>query len=292
MRYWLVTLPVVVVLLYAGPALAATCEVEEAGPSPAGTTGLAELQANADRPALTLDLAGLKSDSDDVTLATKGDASVASDPQKVDPNDATTDIRDSPRKANDRLDGNVVTSATTRRGNKSVRIDICVDSASTWQAGTYEGTVTIDGPRLQQFSYPIVIKKKWPWWTAFVVLVLVVLGYIAYAAGQGNAPAAKTKTGSIRTKLVYFAVSAAGGLLVYWSVYVKNETWGENPAADIAALALAGVTGAIGGGTAARAAFAQIDAAEQQQADGGGGEEQAGGGGGEEQAGGGVQPAR
>jgi hypothetical protein len=73
---------------------------------------------------------------------------------------------------------------------------------------------------------------------------------------------------------------------------VKNETWGENPAADIAALALAGVTGAIGGGTAARAAFAQIDAAEQQQADGGGGEEQAGGGGGEEQAGGGVQPAR
>jgi hypothetical protein len=267
MRPWLVTLPVGLLLLCAGPAAAATCEREEAGPSAAGTTGLGELQANPERAALTLNLGGSKSDSDDVTLPTRDNASVARDPQNVDPLDVTTDIRDSPRKANDRLDGNVITSATPRRGGRSVNVELCMDSASTWQAGTYEGTVTIDGPRLQEFTYPIVIEKKWPWWTAFLVIVAVVIGYVLYAMGLGNAPAAKTKTGSIRTKLVYLVVSVAGGLLVYWSVYVKNETWGENPAADIVALAAAALTGAIAGGTAARAAFSQIDAAEREAAE-------------------------
>ncbi len=270
MRPWLVTLGVGVMLLSAEPAVADTCEKEKAGPSPAATSGLAELEANAERTSLTLDLGGSKSDSDDVTLPTRGDASVATDPQTADPLDVTTDIRDSPRKANDRLEGNVVTSATPRRGSRTVQVELCLDSATTWQAGTYEGTVTIDGPRLQQFTYPILIKKKWPWWAALLVLVAVVVGYVIYAAGKGNAPAASTKTGSIRTKVVYLVVSAVGGLIVYWSVYTKSETWGENPFADVVALAAAGLTGAIAGGTAARAAFERIDAAEQRE---GGGEQ-------------------
>jgi hypothetical protein len=280
MRPWLATLVAVVMLLNAGPALAAVCEREEEGRSPSRTKGTAQLQPNADRPALTVDLGGSTSDSDDVTLLTRGDKAVARKRRRVEPRDATADLRDSPRKANDRLDGDVVVSATPRRGNKAVTVELCVDSASTWQAGTYEGTVTIDGPRLRQFAYSVVITKKWPWWSAFLVLVAVVVGYILYAAGRDQAPAKHAKTGAIRTKLIYLAVSAAGGLLVYWSVFLQSETWGENPTADIAALALAGLTGAIAGGTAARAAFERIDATEREEEDEGGGaagEEGAGG---------------
>src|SRR5829696_6047988 len=132
MRHWIAPFSLSFLLLFTSPEL---------GPNP-------------ERAALTLDLGGSKNDSDDVTLATKDEKSLASDPPTVDPKDATTDIRSSPRTSNDKLDGNIVTRASPRRGNSTVTVDLCVDSASTWQAGTYSGTVIIDGPHLQAFAYP------------------------------------------------------------------------------------------------------------------------------------------
>jgi len=254
----------VVVLAAATPAYG-KCQVETPGPSPApGAKRLAELEANSSRPSLTLALGGKRSDSDDVTLATIRKARVGAKPE-----DVTADVRDSLRKADDKLEGTVVVLATPRRGQDTIAVDLCVDRAKRWQAGKYEGTVTVDGPRLSQFSYPIVVTKKWPWWAALILLAAILIGYVVYAAATSNQGI--TGRGAKWARTIYLAVSVAGGLLAYWSVYGKNETWGENPGADILALALAGLTGAIAGGTAARTWFNKITKAN-------GGHHQIGGG--------------
>jgi hypothetical protein len=246
--------------LSAAPAPAAECTPETPGPSPKRTARLAELEPNANRVALALNLGGDTSDADDVTLATKRERPITQDPADPRRKEATADIGDSLRDDNDRLDATVSTRATPRRGGTTVGVGLCVDAADQWQAGTFGGTVTIDGPRLKRFAYPMVVTKKWPWWSAFFLILLIVGGYILYAWGRGNAPSVQPEEkGWWRTKFVYFGVSAAGGLLVYWSVYVESQTWGENPPADIAALALATLTGAIAGGTAAGVAFDRIN---------------------------------
>ena len=122
--------------------------------------------------------------------------------------EATADIRDSLRDDNDRLDATVSTRATPRRGGTTVGVELCVDAADQWQAGTFGGTVTIDGPRLKRFAYPMVVTKKWPWWSAFFLILLIVGGYILYAWGRAKAPSVRPDDkGWWRTKFVYFGVS-------------------------------------------------------------------------------------
>jgi hypothetical protein len=178
--------PFVVALwfLSAPPAMAAECTPETPGSSPKRTARLAELEPNANRVALALNLGGDTSDADDVTLATKRERPITKDPADPRRKEATADIRDSLRDANDRLDANTSTRATPGRGGTTVKVEICVDSVGQWQAGTFTGTVTVDGPRLRQFAYPMVVTKKWPPFSALILILVVVGGYILYAWGR------------------------------------------------------------------------------------------------------------
>jgi hypothetical protein len=101
----------------------------------------------------------------------------------------------------------------------------CISKKGDWEAGTYEGTVQVYGPRFTEFSYPLVVTSKWPVWVPLAIIVLVV--FLAVAAGA----------------------------VTCFAQYDSADTWGDNPETQLAGLAVAVITAAAAGRAASMKVF-------------------------------------
>ena len=236
----------VLLLACAAPAFAdATCN-EVPGGLPAGTAASrAQLQANPDRPTFDVGLGRDSSTNDDITLPPRRARQLG-----LSDRDVTAVLTGFPRKGSERFGGTVRVGAAPGATGRTVSIAACVKRTKTLGAGAYRGVVTVYGPRLEGFDYPIVVTEKWPAWIPIVILAGSILVFLVAAAVSGSLTFGLERRQRIATALgVLLAVAAAA--LTYWNVYAKNDTWGDDPGAQMLALAVAAFTAAVGGLAAA-----------------------------------------
>jgi hypothetical protein len=200
---------------------------------------LARLQPNTSRPTMALQLDDKLSGGDDIFFQSRGRRVVARGGNLK--KQVTARMLASLRKGNERLDATVDLAAGRGPTWDRVRLKVCIREKDPFTAGTYQGTVLIVGPTLAEFSYPVVVTSKWPAWVPLAILLLVVIAFMVFTWGASDPPG-KTKASA---NVVYAVVALAAAGLTYWSVYVKNATWGEDPAAQVPALVAAALTGAV-----------------------------------------------
>ena len=248
-------LRLVLVLLAAmalGPSVAAAkqCRDETGLPSPiAVSPGLAKLVPNPDRPALALPLDDRRGDTDLIVFGTE--------PRKLvgrNDLDVTAAFLAFPRREARRLKADVTVKARPAPTRDRVTLKICVQDKSRFAAGTYQGTVLLRGPNMTEFTYPVSITTKMTFWVPALLLAAVILAYLLLA-WKSDSPPGRTRASTwnnIIASLIYGAVAIAAAALTYWSVYVKNATWGEDPAVQIPALVVAALTSVIAAQEAAK----------------------------------------
>ena len=95
-------------------------------------------------------------------------------------------------------------------------------------AGRYEGNILISGPGFADFTYPLVVTARYPWWSAVLFLlgaagVFFAIAWVTNSLIFQNPQRDRRIIGSLIG--VGFAVVAMAP--VYWSSYLENPTWGE-----------------------------------------------------------------
>ncbi|MGE5273985.1 MAG: hypothetical protein ACM3QU_09560 [Verrucomicrobiota bacterium] len=226
-------------------------EVETTEPAPDNATGLVELQSNAARPTFDIGLADKANGDDQITFSPKGGEHVGRT------TDVAAELTDYPRRSTHRLNGRIFVAAHPSKSGERVVVEACLENVRNWDAGQYKGTVAVYGPTVADFTYALVVTSKWPWWVAVGVIGATILFSAVLFFLLGTRPTA----GFWKWLLASLLGLIVGGLLAalsYWSVYVTNDTWGEDPQAQIVALAMASFAATVTGYGAVRAALAQL----------------------------------
>src|SRR5262249_61468622 len=82
------------------------------------------------------------------------------------------EVTDLPRLNNHRLGGKVFVAAHPSESGRRVVVEVCLADVSNWDAGRFQGTIAVYGPKLADFTYAIVVTTKWPWWVAVGAIAL------------------------------------------------------------------------------------------------------------------------
>jgi hypothetical protein len=248
-RFLPCALIVLALLVFPPPATAKECAADVKGPAArANARGLPKLIAVPGRSAFVLPIRDDQSRSDDITFATKPQREVGRKDR-----DATAALLVYPRQGDDRFAGDVFVKAAPGPTSHHVTMVVCITGRGVFSdrftAGTYSGTVVINGPRFSELTYPITITSKWP----AVIPILTLTGVIIlYVFGTWSSPSTPGPRATVRASIIYTVIAVAAAALTYWSAYVKNATWGEDPAAQIWALIVAAFTAALAGQQAAK----------------------------------------
>jgi hypothetical protein len=235
-------LAVVTLLMAPAGALAKACSKETPGPFP-DPKAAAELQS-ADRAALALRLGDKVMGQDEIGFPVKGGTNLGHSVTG-----ASAQVTNWPRKNGERLNARIHVSAQPFGTGNRVRLVACVDSKGTFTAGTYTGTVTVWGPQLREFSYPISVTEKWPWWVPALLIAAVAAVFVVLLWTQPVAPGPHVP---LVENVICAAVAIGAAALTYWTVYESNDTWGENPGSDITALVAGAAASAVAGTAVAR----------------------------------------
>lgn len=253
---------------------------------------LATLQPSASRASVLLDLGYHDTRADDIFFAVKGRRVASTKLRKGEKpgvrrarrgRAVSAMVVDWPRTSSERLGAAVRVKATPNPLGNRVAVAVCVDrDGDRWSAGQYEGSISVYGTRLEEFTYPIVITSKWPPLIPILVLVAAILAFLLMAFAT-NSLTFNFESKKWPASLLGLAIAVGAAGLTYWGQYGKSPTWGDDPGAQITALALAGFTAAVGGLAAGQRLLrgeerkANEAAAEQEAADvGGAGEGEAG----------------
>jgi hypothetical protein len=267
-----------------GVASAAVSCNEAAGGIPTGRAGKrATLQPNTARNSVLMSLGRHDDLADDISFSIKG-GPLTKLPKGEKPakrrrrmrRSVTADVVEWPRTSSERLDADVDVEATPSRLGNRVILEVCVERNEARSAGQFEGAISISGPHVAEFTYPIVVTTKWSPVVPIAVLALAIAAFIAMAYATSSLTFgldAKKKTAGF----LGLAIAVAAGTLTYWGQYGKNPTWGDDPGSQITALAIAGFTAAVGGLAAAQRLL-RPDTGGGGGQDGGGGEQPANGG--------------
>ncbi|HEY7604365.1 MAG TPA: hypothetical protein VH760_08875 [Gaiellaceae bacterium] len=257
-RFVVVTAGVVALLLSAAAARGAATdgvpackEVETTEPAADDATGLILLQSNAARPTFDIALAD-KSDGDDqITFTPTGGMDLGRTA------DVAAELTDFPRRSTHRLHGLVSVAAHPSKSGERVVVEACLENVRNWDAGQYKGTVSVYGPTIADFSYAVVITSKWPWWVAVAVIGATVIFSLLIVVLLGPKPSRKPWKWALSVG-IGFVVGVFLAALSYWSVYVTNDTWGEDPQAQIVALVMASFAATVAGYGAIQGALAAL----------------------------------
>lgn len=217
-------------------------EQETARAAPENATGLLELDGNPARSTLQLDLADDSEGEEDINFVPKNGRRPSSGNDTV-----SADFFDKPRSSSGRLDATLAVAAHPSESGRDVVVDACIGGVSDFTAGTFTGAIEVFGPGLADFTYPIVVTKKWPWWVAALVLVASIVGFAAIALLTDSLTFGLSGKNKWLGSIVGLTVGAALGALVFWGTYWKNPTWGDDPEGQLVALFIAGFTAATGG---------------------------------------------
>jgi hypothetical protein len=223
------------------------CTETAVRPSSPGAENLNDIAPSARRPTFDVAMADDSARQDQLNLPPKSGTRFSA------PLDVSVDLIDTPTsEAAGRLDGNVKLAATVNASRTRVVTIACVEGVSPWDAGRYEGTILISGPRFADFTYPLVITARYPWWSAVLILgcaagvffaIALVTGSLVYKNPQ--------KDRKILGSLIGVGFALVAMAPVYWSSYVDNPTWGANIGSEFLALGVAGFTAATAGLAAA-----------------------------------------
>jgi hypothetical protein len=230
------------------PAQEPACkEQETTEPAADDAKDLLELQPNTARPTFDVSLKDEASGGDEISFSPAGGKRVG---RKADIGAEVTDI---PRAKSERLGGRLSVAAHANESGRRVVVEICLDEVPRFAAGRYEGTISVFGPRFADFNYALVITAKWPWWSAVAVIVVTVAGFLLVASLTGLLAFEMPKgwKSSAATALGGVVAAFLGGV-TYWSIYAKNDTWGDEPGTHMTALVIASFTAATGGAATLR----------------------------------------
>ena len=217
-------------------------EAETAAAAQEAATDLVELSPNATRPTFGFPLADRVGDDDDIQFLAAANRRVPGGTDTV-----SAQLAERPRNSTGALRAMYLVSARPDEARKAVIVSACISDMPRFRAGQFSGTIDVFGPSYRDFSYAIVVTRKWPWWTAALVLAAAILAFVVVAGVKGsltfNLPRRRSWVGTVGGVVVAAALAA----LVYWGTYWKNPTWGDDPQAQITALFVAGFTAASGG---------------------------------------------
>jgi hypothetical protein len=224
-------------------------ELETTQPAADNAQDLIELQPNPLEPTFSVQLDDHSAGDDDITFLPKGGQRPGTDA------DVAAEFNDVPRYKGNRLGGERFIAAHAGKSGRSIVLFVCFDKVPAYAAGRYEGTVSLYGPKLADFTYPIVVTTKWPKWIAWLAIGITIVGslIVGLLTGSLSRPAKRSANnqkvdwkGWLRLPFA-FVLAVALALLPYWSVYASNETWGSTPPSDLTALVTATFAAAIGG---------------------------------------------
>jgi hypothetical protein len=226
----------------------------ETEPSAPGTENPNEIAPSARRPTLDVALADDSARQDQLNLPAKTGTRFTA------PLDVSIDLIDAPTSEEaGRLDGTVKLAAAVNASRTRVVTIACVDGVSPWDAGRYEGTILISGPRFADFLRTRLSSRlgtrgglRCSWWSAVLILVgaagvFFAIAFVTNSLIYQNPQRDRQIIGSVIG--VGFALVAIAS--VYWSSYVENPTWGANIGSEFLALGVAGFTAATAGLAAA-----------------------------------------
>jgi hypothetical protein len=222
---------------------------ETAGPTPHGAAKrLRSLDPNSKHPNLMVKTDADSRAASSVVLPVKGSAHIDTSFQAV-----TANVLDVPSFKDREFGSRIALTAKPTATGRAAVVRACITKPgfgwsglwkrSFWDAGTYEGTVQVYGPRLAEFQYGLVITTKWHWIVPVTILFLVVVVFLA-------AELMRPET-ALAGATIYLAVAIGGALLTYFTQYGSVDTWGDNPGVQIPGLAVAAITAAATGRAAA-----------------------------------------
>jgi len=228
------------------PAAAAeppTCAQVEHPPSPEDAADLVELQPNAARPSLDLTVDSKGAAMEDIRFSPQERRRLGKD-FKV-----TADLIEFPRSEGKRFSGTVDVGARTDSAGRTVVLTACANNGGTFEAGRFQGSVSLYGPSLTDFNYAVTLTDKWPAWPALLLLAVAIGVFLLVAWITGSFTfRIKGKPGrKIVAALLAVGFAIAAVVPTYFGTYVSNPAWGANPGAEIPALVAAGFTAAGGG---------------------------------------------
>lgn len=176
-------------------------------------------------------------DRNRTTLSLKGRGALGNSPT-----DASAEVVEDPVTEDfEALDADVFPSASPVAVGRQVRLEVCADSGGTLDAGTYRGKLVVYGPQLKPFRYTLVLTQRWAFWTA--ALILAGAG-VLYVALMWNTPLPPGNKVTPKTNWIYAPIILLGFAAAYFTVYLKNPTWGDNGLTDVIGLVTAGITAA------------------------------------------------
>jgi hypothetical protein len=204
-------------------------EAETTRPAAEDAQNLIELAPNAARPTFNVELDYASDGRDDITFQPKAGRRPGTDA------DVAAEFTDAPRFNGHPLKGDRFIAAHASKSGRSVIVYVCFENVPGYAAGRWEGTIAVFGPKLSDFTYAIVVTTKWPRWTAWLTILVTIVGSMIVAILTGVLKTPTDWRGGLR---VFFTlvVALALGLVPYWSVYASNETWGSTPNSDLIAL--------------------------------------------------------
>jgi hypothetical protein len=215
-------------------------EAETTKPAPEGAQNLIELAPNPARPTFNVELDSQPDGTDDITFPPAAGRRPGTDA------DVAAEFTDAPRFNGHPLKGDRFIAAHASKSGRSVLVYVCFENVPGFAAGRWEGTIAVFGPNLSDFTYAIVVTTKWPPWTAWLTILVTIIGSLIVAILTGVLNTPKDWKGGLKVVFT-LVVALALGLVPYWSVYVSNETWGSTPNSDLIGLVSATFGAVIAG---------------------------------------------
>jgi hypothetical protein len=155
------------------------------------------------------------------------------------------------------LDTDVRLKARAIGRGGDVEVEVCAKRGGAFSAGTHTGTMSIYGPRVEEFRYEVVVPQRWhP-----VIPVVLLLGTaIIYLILVWRSTLPPGTVNGLAQNVAFGVVAVVGMAVTYFSVYMTNPTWGDAVPSDPAGLITGAATAA---GIATAAAIQMRDAAKQ-----------------------------
>jgi hypothetical protein len=229
----------------------AQCSEIKAAKSAAVSDENIQLEANRQRPSLTIALADRQTASDAISFNSKGGLRIP-DVQKA--RTSARFLEPLRRSSSEPLDSKVAARAQPLAGGSVMQLSVCVKRGELLKAGSYQGSVRIYGPRVNNFDYAVVVTQKWPWQIAVATLWYAGLAFIVAAWATGSLTFDPSRKGV--SKWIVTGAGVLVGLVAmapaFFGSYWNNPTWGSDPGPHIIGLLTAGLTAALAGLAAAQ----------------------------------------
>jgi hypothetical protein len=242
-----------------GAAQAEPCdEDEQTDPADPDAQNLLELQTNAKRPTFVIKLDYASSGTDWISFVPKGGKRPGRNA------DVAAEFTDALSFEGERLGGVQRIAAHANKSGRWIVVEACIRDIPDRTAGRYEGTISVFGPPISDFTYAIVVTTKWPRWAAIVTMFATVLLALAIAVYTDQISVSRQGFRNWKTYIrvpVTVVIALVLAAIPYWSVYENNETWGAALGADLTALVTA-TFGATVAGIAAANRFLAGDSTE------------------------------